>query len=308
MAATGTASTFGQSRESSNIVAKTLSVTGNFLRRKPLGAFGAIITLILILTAVFADSIAQYDPLEQSQRVALVAPGADFWAGTDQFGRDMFSRLVYGARVSLFVGVGATILALFPGIWVGIMSAYFGGLFDYIVQRVVDSVQAIPGIILLIAIMVVLSARFPDVPSQVMVVIALALPRAISSSRVMRGSTMQISNSEYVTAARALGASDSRIMARHILPNIVSPIIVMASLGFGEFILAEATLSFLGFGVQAPAPSWGSMLSAEGRAYMFAAPWLLWGPAIALSLVVFGANMFGDALRDVLDPRLRGSR
>ncbi len=273
-----------------------------FVSRKPFGAFGAAMTLLLVVTAIFAPVIAHFDPLATDQTSVLLPPGADHLAGTDQFGRDVFSRLVYGARVSLFVGLGASFLALIPGIVIGIMSAYFRGLFDYIVQRVVDAVQAIPGIILLIAIMVVLGG------SLVNVIIALALPRAISSSRVMRGSTMQISNSEYVTAARALGADDARIMIRHILPNIVSPIIVIVSLGFGEFILAEATLSFLGYGIQPPAPSWGGMLSVEGRAYMFAAPWLLWGPAIALSLVVFGVNMFGDALRDVLDPRLRGTR
>lgn len=287
---------------------RVLGAVLKFIRRKPLGAFGASVTLLLIITAVFADSIAQFDPLEQSQATALIAPNGTFWAGTDQFGRDMFSRLVYGARISLFVGVSAVLLGIAPGAILGILSAYLGGTFDYLVQRVVDAMQAVPGIILLISIMVVLGARFPNVPAQVIVVIALAIPNAISESRVLRGASMQVSRTEYITAARAIGASDVRVMARHVLPNIVSPIIILASLSFGQFILAEATLSFLGFGVQAPAPSWGNMLSAEGRAYMFAAPWLLWGPAIALSFVVFGANMFGDALRDVLDPRLRGSR
>jgi peptide/nickel transport system permease protein len=199
------------------------------------------------------------------------------------------------------VGVGAVVLALVPATIIGVLSAYIGGAFDYMVGRVVDAVQAIPGLILLIAIMVVLGGSITNV------IIALAIPSMISDSRVTRGATMQVSRAEYVTAARALGATDLRLMSRHILPNITSPIIVIASLSFGQFILAEATLSFLGFGIQAPAPSWGNMLSAEGRAYMFAAPWLLWGPAIALSLVVFGANMFGDALRDVLDPRLKGT-
>lgn len=291
-----------------SLPSKVVSATFKFMRRKPLGAFGATITLILILTAVFADSLAQYDPLEQSQATALIAPNSTFWAGTDQFGRDMFSRLVYGARISLFVGVSAVILGILPGTVLGILSAYLGGTFDYLVQRVVDAMQAVPGIILLIAIMIVLGTRFPNIPAQVIVVIALAIPNSISESRVLRDASMQVSRAEYITAARAIGASDVRVMAQHVLPDIVSPIIILASLAFGQFILAEATLSFLGFGVQAPAPSWGNMLSAEGRAYMFAAPWLLWGPAIALSLVVFGANMFGDALRDVLDPRLRGSR
>lgn len=307
MAMTEAAQQFTRSVAPPSLPYRVLAAIGKFLRRKPLGAFGAVITMMLIITAVFADSIAQYDPLEQSQRTALIAPGSVYWAGTDQFGRDVFSRLVYGARISLFVGVFAVMLGLIPGTALGVLSAYLGGTFDYLVQRVVDAIQAVPGIILLIAIMVVLGARFPNVPSQVVVVIALAIPNAISESRVLRGASMQVARSEYVMAARAVGATDMRVMTRHVLPNITSPIIILASLAFGQFILAEATLSFLGFGIQAPAPSWGNMLSAEGRAYMFAAPWLLWGPAIALSLVVFGANMFGDALRDVLDPRLKGS-
>ena len=308
MAMTEAAHPFRGGLATPNFFQKTQRGVFKFIRRKPLGAFGAFITLLLIVTALFADSIAQYNPLEQSQRTALIAPNATYWAGTDQFGRDMFSRLVYGARISLFVGVFAVVLAIIPGTTIGVLSAYLGGTFDYFVQRLVDAVQAVPGLILLITIMVVLGSRFPNAPAQLMVVFALAVPAAISESRVLRGASMQVARSEYVTAARAIGASDLRVMARHVLPNITSPMIVLASLGFGQFILAEATLSFLGFGVQAPAPSWGNMLSAEGRAYMFAAPWLLWGPAIALSLVVFGANMFGDALRDVLDPRLKGSR
>ena len=308
MAITEAAGSFGRVTAPPNFARKAWLGAYSFLRRKPLGAFGAAITLVLILTALFADSIAQYNPLEQSQRTALIAPNATFWAGTDQFGRDMFSRLVHGARISLFVGVFAVMLAVIPATTIGVLSAYLGGTFDYLVQRLVDAVQAVPGLILLITIMVVLGSRFPNAPAQLMVVFALAIPACISESRVLRGASMQVARSEYVMAARAVGATDLRVMARHVLPNITSPMIVLASLGFGQFILAEATLSFLGFGVQAPAPSWGNMLSAEGRAYMFAAPWLLWGPAIALSLVVFGANMFGDALRDVLDPRLRGSR
>ncbi len=301
MAMMDVASPLGQVSAPPGTLKKAQHAVVMFIRRKPLGAFGAAVTLTLIVVAAFAPWIAQYDPLEQNQPQALIGPSFEYWAGTDQFGRDMFSRLVYGARVSLLVGVGAMVLALVPGTALGIVSAYLGGSFDYLVQRVVDAVQAIPGIILLISIMVVLGSSIPNV------IIALAIPSALSDSRVLRGASMQISRSEYVTAARAVGATDIRVMTRHVLPNIASPMIVLASLSFGRFILAEATLSFLGFGIQAPEPSWGNMLSAEGRAYMFAAPWLLWGPAIALSLVVYGANMFGDALRDVLDPRLRGS-
>ena len=285
-----------------NLTQRSVKGILTFMRRKPLGAFGAVVVVTLVTTAILADVIAPYDPLAQNAAAALQPPGTVYLAGTDQFGRDVFSRLVHGARVSLFVGVGAVVLALVPGTILGMTSAYLGGAFDYLVQRVVDAFQAIPGVILLVAIMVVLGGSIPNV------IIALAIPAMIRDSRIMRGASMSISRSEYVMAAQALGATDLRIIMRHVLPNIASPIIVVASLGFGGFILAEATLSFLGFGIQPPAPAWGGMLSAEGRAYMFAAPWLLWGPAIALSMVIFGANMFGDGLRDVLDPRLKGTR
>jgi len=297
-----TATHLGHAAQPPGIAQRSARAIRYFFRRKPLGAFGAVVVVTLVTTAIFADVIAPYDPLAQNAAAALQPPGPSYLVGTDQFGRDLFSRLVHGARVSLFVGLGAVILSIVPGTMLGILSAYLGGTFDYFLQRVVDAFQAIPGVILLISIMVVLGGSIPNV------IIALAIPASIRDSRIMRGASMSISRSEYVLAARALGASDARIMARHVLPNIASPIIVVASLGFGSFILAEATLSFLGFGVQPPAPAWGGMLSAEGRAYMFAAPWLLWGPAIALSLVVFGANMFGDGLRDVLDPRLKGTR
>ena len=273
-----------------------------FVRRQPLGTFGLVVIAVLVIVAALANVIAPYDPLAQAQRSALMTPGTGHLAGTDQFGRDVLSRLIYGARVSLYVGIGAVLFAVVPATIIGILSAYFGGWFEYLVQRIVDAVQAVPGLILLIVIMSVLGVSLPHI------VIALALPAAISESRIMRSATVQASRMDYVDAARALGATDVRIMFRHILPNIMSTIIIVASLGFGRFILAESTLSFLGYGIPPPAPSWGGMLAAEGRAYMFAAPWLLWAPAVALSLVVFGANMFGDALRDELDPRLRGTR
>jgi len=279
---------------------RVLQALARFMRRKPLGAFGAIMLLALVLVAALANVLSPYDPISQNQSVALQGPSSSHWAGTDQFGRDVLSRLLHGARISLYVGVGATLLTLIPATMLGIFTAYVGGTTDYMIQRIVDAVQAIPGLILLIAIVTVLGS------SLINIIVALAFGGAIVESRVMRGATMQISRSDYVQAARLLGATDIRIMLQHILPNIMPPIIVLASLGFGQVILAEASLSFLGFGIQPPAASWGNMLAAEGRRYMYAAPWLLWGPAVALSLVVFGVNMFGDAVRDVLDPRLRG--
>ncbi len=272
-----------------------------FTRHKPLGAFGAIVFVALVLTAALANVIAPYGALATDSTAALVGPSASHLAGTDQFGRDILSRVIFGARTSLEVGVAVTVFAMIPEIAIGMASAYFGGWVDYFVQRLVDTVQAIPYLIMLIAIMVVLG------PSLLNVIIALSVRRMIVESRVMRGATMSILNSTYVESASAIGAGHVRILFRHLLPNIMPTAIIMASIGFSGVILAEASLSFLGYGVPPPTPSWGGMVAADGRAYMFAAPWMLVAPTIALALVVFGVNMFGDALRDVLDPRLRGS-
>lgn len=257
--------------------------------------------IVFVIVAVFAEVVAPYGALEHSNDI-LLGPSLGHLAGTDQFGRDVFSRLVFGARTSLFVGVGATIFSMIPAIAIGMSSAYIGGKFDYAVQRVVDTIQALPALILLITILVILG------PGLWNVILALSFNRAITGSRVMRGAAMSVANETYVEAARTLGATNFRIMLRHVLPNIVPTAIVVYSLGFGTVILAEASLSFLGFGVPPPTPSWGGMLAADGRAYMFAAPWMLWTPMIVLAIVVFAVNMFGDALRDVLDPRLRGAR
>ncbi|MEI6136180.1 MAG: ABC transporter permease [Chloroflexota bacterium] len=301
MAAATAARPLGAGSDSTNFGQRASRILRRFVRRQPIGTFGAIIVVVLVLTAVFAGFIAPYDPLAQAQKQALQSPSAAHLAGTDQFGRDMLSRLIYGARVSLYVGVGSVIMSVIPATIIGIMSAYFGGIFDYLVGRLTDAIQAIPPVILLIVMMSVLGVTIFNI------IIALSVRSAIGDSRVMRSSTVSVSASEFVFAARSLGATNFRLMYNHILPNITSPIIVVSSLGFGRFILSESTLSFLGYGILPPAPSWGGMLASEGRAYMFAAPWMLWGPAIALSLVVFGANMFGDALRDELDPRLRSA-
>lgn len=274
---------------------------GHFIRQKPLGAFGGAITVALVLVALLADVIAPYGALEHS-RDTLQGASAGHLMGTDQFGRDILSRIIYGARISLYVGVVVTLLGTMPALALGLASAYFGGWIDYAVQRLVDAFQAVPYLIMLIAIMVVLG------PSLTNVIIALSFRRAIVESRVMRGATMGILNNTYVEAAHAMGASNMRIMVRHLVPNIMPTLIVLGSIGFAGVILAEASLSFLGYGVPPPTPSWGGMLAADGRAYMFAAPWMLIAPTIALSVTVFGVNMFGDALRDVLDPRLRGSQ
>ncbi len=271
-----------------------------FVRRKPLGAFGGVVTVVLVFVAVFADLIAPYGALEHST-ATLQGPSTDHLLGTDQFGRDILSRVIHGARVSLLVGMGVTLLGTIPALMLGLASAYFGGWVDYLVQRLVDAFQSVPYLIMLIAIMVVLG------PSLTNVIVALSFRRAIVESRVMRGATMGILNNVYIEAAHATGATNTRIMLRHLVPNIMPTLIVLGSIGFAGVILAEASLSFLGYGVPPPTPSWGGMLAADGRAYMFAAPWMLIAPTLALSVTVFGVNMFGDALRDVLDPRLRGS-
>jgi peptide/nickel transport system permease protein len=279
---------------------RILRAVQRFIRRKPLGTFGAAVLLLLVAAAALAGIVSPYDAYAHSN-VTLHGPSADHLAGTDQYGRDIFSRILYGARISLTVGIGATVLSIIPATLIGIASAYFGGVFDYIVQRVVDAVQAVPALILLITIVVVLGGGVWNVT------IALAVPSMIVNSRVVRSAALQVMGQDYVWAARASGAGSMRLMLRHVLPNVAAPIIIVASIGFGQYILAEASLSFLGYGVPPPEPSWGGMLASEGRAYMYAAPHMFVAPALVLSLVVFGVNMFGDAIRDVLDPRLRGA-
>jgi peptide/nickel transport system permease protein len=274
---------------------------GRLATRKPLGTFGAVVLTAMVLVALLANVIAPYDPLANDRLHPIAKPSADHWAGTDQFGRDVFSRVLFGARTALIIGVSATAIAMIPAVIIGIISAYFGGAVDYSIQRAVDAIQAIPSLILLIAIMVILG------PSVRNMIIALSFGYAVTSSRIVRGAAIGIIGATYIDAARVIGASNVRLMVRHLLPNIVPPLIVTASLGFGQLILAEASVSFLGYGIRPPTPSWGNMVAADGRAYMFAQPWMLLAPTLALGLVVFGVNMFGDAVRDLIDPRLRGT-
>lgn len=276
------------------------SGVGAFARAKPLGALGAAILIVMVVMAVFAPVLEPYDPIATSQREALESPGGAHLLGTDQFGRDILSRVIQGARISLYVGLGATVAAVVMATIIGVVSAYFGGWVDYFVQRLVDAVQAVPGLILLISVLVILG------PSITNVVLALAFRSSITTSRVVRGATLGVLTNPYVEAAKVLGAQHLRVMLQHVVPNIIPPVIIVATVQFGGAILAEASLSFLGYGVPPPTPTWGGMMSAEGRVYMIAAPWVLIGPAVALSLVVFSVNIFGDALRDRLDPRLRG--
>ncbi len=272
-----------------------------FSRRQPLGAFSAVVLIVLVVSAALAEVIVPYDPIRNNVGPSLVGPNGAHFFGTDHFGRDVFSRIVHGARTSLYVGIGANVLGVLSATLLGAVSGYLGGKFDYFVQRFVDVAHAIPPLIFLLGVLLVLGPRTEYV------ILALGLRTGLSLSRIVRGSVIDIKGEDYVEAARSFGASDPRILIFHVLPNIFALIIVLVSTTIGGLIVAEAALSFLGFGVPPPTPSWGGMLSVDGRIYMLAAPWLLIAPALALTLVVFATNMFGDALRDELDPRLRSA-
>lgn len=268
-------------------------------RRYPLGAVGAGIILIFTLTAVFAGWISPYDPTATNARASLAAPGAAYWLGADFMGRDLFSRIIGGAQISLAVGIGSTALGLAVGIPIGLASGYFGGWVDLTVQRLVDMMQALP---LLVTALVMAASLGPSLQNTI---IAIAVPLVPNIARVVRSNTLALKEMPFVEAARAIGINEMWIAARHVLPNTLAPLIVLATAQFGSAILVEASLSFLGLGVPEPYPSWGRMLSESAAEYIRTAPWLVIFPGIAISLVVFGANLLGDALRDMLDPRLR---
>jgi peptide/nickel transport system permease protein len=272
------------------------------VREKPLGAFGGMLVLVLMLCAIFAHWIAPYPYDETNVRQRLKPPGAQFYLGTDNLGRDVFSRIIYGARISVTVGFGAVTLSILLATIMGVASGYFGGKVDVFVQRIVDAAMAFPVLVILLSIMAVLG------PGLLNVILVLGIVPSANRSRVIRSATLAAKENQYVEAARAVGASHLRIILCYILPNVMAPIIIVATNALGAVILVEATLSFLGFGVPPPYPSWGEMLSGSGRSYMYKAPWMAIWPGVAISLAVFGFNMLGDALRDLLDPRLRGSQ
>jgi peptide/nickel transport system permease protein len=282
--------------------AQALMACARFARRKPLGALGAVIVAALLIMAVFAERLAPYDYDETIRGARMKPPSAAHWLGTDNLSRDMWSRIVYGARVSVTVGVATVGLAVVLATAVGVSSGYFGGAYDLVVQRVVDAWLSFPYLVIVLSVMAVLG------PGLMNVVLSLAVIIAAVNSRVIRGATIGVTQTTYVEAARAVGCGHGRIIVRHILPNVAATVIILATIGLGTAILAESALSFLGFGVPPPYPAWGAMLSGSGRTYMFRAPWMAIWPGVAISLAVFGFNMFGDALRDVLDPRLRGGR
>ena len=280
---------------------RALRAAAWFCRRKPLGAVGAVIVLSLLLMAGFAEWIAPYAYDQQLPGARLKAPGREYLLGTDNVGRDIFSRIVYGARVSVTVGFLTVLMGNAVAAFIGITSGYFRGRYDILVQRVVDAWQSFPYLIIILSLLAVLG------PGMLNVILALSILVAAATSRVIRSATLSVVEYPYIEAARAMGAGHVRVILRHVLPNVAATIVVVATIGLGGVILAESALSFLGYGVPPPHPSWGSMLSGSGRTYMYSAPWIAIWPGVAISMVVFGFNMLGDALRDVLDPRLRGS-
>jgi peptide/nickel transport system permease protein len=277
------------------------TLLARFCRKKPLGAAGGVIMLAIVLTALFADQLQTYDPIATDSVNTLAPPGREHLLGSDHLGRDIYSRIVHGARVSLIVGLASTLLGSILGGVIGLLSGYAGGKTDLVTQRVMDILQGLP----LLVLALVMSASLG--PSVQNVVIAISIPIIPRAARVIRSSVLSIREMQYVEAARAIGLRHLRIAFRHILPNTVGPFIVLCTAQLGSAILVEAALSFLGLGVPEPYPSWGRMLSVSAAEYAQKAPWLVMFPGLAISLAVFGSNLLGDALRDTLDPRLRGA-
>jgi peptide/nickel transport system permease protein len=277
---------------------------GSLLLRNPAALAGSAVLVVLTLAAILADRLALHDPVRQNLLLARQAPlgwpggSLAYPAGTDGLGRDILSRIIYGARVSLAVGIGSVTIAGSVGVGLGLVAGYRGGWWDDVIMRLGDIQLAFPALVLAIALMAVLGAGLTNV------ILVLALTNWVTYARVVRGEVLSLRNREFVHAARLMGVPDARIMLRHILPNVVAPVIVVASFTVAQVIIAEATLSFLGIGVPPPTPSWGSMI-AEGRQYLSSAWWIMTVPGLVLMAVLLAFNLVGDWLRDVLDPRLR---
>jgi len=271
-------------------------------RDKPLGAFGAVVFVLFILVGVFADVLAPRGWNDIDPAMRLQPPSLQALFGTDNLGRDLLSRCIHGAQLSVIIGVTAAALATLVSVLIGIISGYLGGRVDMLVQRVVDAWMSFPDLVILIVVVSVVGPGMPQI------IVTLGLLLGIGGSRIVRSAVVSVRENMYVHAAQSIGASTGRILWRHILPNVLPPIIVLFTTRVGTVILAESGLAFLGLGVPPPAPTWGGMLSGSGRTYMFQGPWLALAPGLCLTLVVYATNVFGDALRDLLDPRMRGSR
>ena len=270
------------------------------VKEKPLGTACGIIMLIFILVAIFADVLAPYPYDEMHLADILKGPSAQYLLGADHYGRDLLSRLLFGARISLVVGLAATTLNVVVATLIGGTCGFLGGKLDLAVQRFVDAWMAFPGLLLLLTIMSVAGQGLPQI------IVVLGIAGGVGGSRVVRGAVVALKGNDYVLAAKAMGAPTTLVLVRHVLPNIMAPLIIIFSVNVGGVILAEASLSFLGFGLPIKVPSWGGMLSREGRRFMEQAPWLALWPGLCLTIVVYSFNMLGDAMRDLLDPRLRG--
>ena len=273
----------------------------DFMSRRPLGAAGIIIIITMCVMAAAADIITLHDPVDWSLKHKLESPNWNFWLGTDDKGRDLWARITIGARVSLMVGFLSVAFGSGLGGVLGIVSAWYGGKVDNSIQRIMDALMSIPTLILALAVTAALGQSLTNI------IIAVGIVQIPRANRVVRSQAITIKESQYVDAARAIGANNFRIMLMHITPQCVAPFLIISTSALGIAILTEASLSYLGLGVPPPNPSWGGMLSGEARDYFILAPWMAIWPGLALSLSVYGFNLFGDALRDALDPRLRGT-
>ncbi|MFC2032271.1 ABC transporter permease [Chloroflexota bacterium] len=276
-----------------------ISILLGFIKEKPLGASGGLVLILMILVAILAPLIAPQDPLGVDLAGRLAAPSLEHLMGTDQIGRDLLSRVIYGARISMLVGITCTLIGSSVGAILGVISGYIGGWVDMVFQRIMDILLAFPSIILAMAIIAVLGNTIPNV------ILAITIPLIPRTNRVVRSVALSVKEFQYIEAAKGVGAGEARIMFRHVLPNCMASYLIVATAMLGGTILVEASLSFLGLGIPPPNPSWGRALSEAMAAYI-RSPWLAIFPGIAISLTVFGANIFGDALRDVWDPRLKG--
>jgi peptide/nickel transport system permease protein len=270
-----------------------------FIRTKPLGAAGAAVILAMMFVAAFAGTLASYDPYQGDYALQFARPSAEHWLGTDEFGRDLLTRIMYGARIALFVGFTASFAGCTLGALLGVLSAYWSGTVDLLLERLMDILLAFPQLILALAIVSILG------PAVQNVVVAITIPIVPRVARVVRATALSVKEHPYVEAVQALGALRRRVVFRHIVPNIMTPYLIMLTAQLGGAILAEAALSYLGLGTADPTPSWGLMLSGSAPLYAEKAPWMAVFPGIAISLSVFGFNLFGDSLRDALDPKLR---
>jgi peptide/nickel transport system permease protein len=273
-----------------------------FIRRRPLGAFGLLLMLVMIAAAILADRIAPYDPTALSFKDLLAPPSPAHLFGTDNFGRDVFSRLLYGARTALLVGFSASLVGCTLGLMLGIVGAYLGGKTDQAIQRLMDVLLSFPLIVIAIAVVAALGTGEDKIANVIAAITVPIIPRV---SRVVRSSALAVVQMPYIEATRSVGSGALRIMFRHVAPNVFAPYLIMMTAFLGQAILLEASLSFLGLGVFEPTPSWGLMLRGAGMSFLERAPWLAIAPGIAISMAVFGFNLFGDSLRDALDPRLR---